>query len=38
LVEDGCTGTTKENHDAVMRLARDVFVKTKTTEELLQIL
>lgn len=38
LVEDACTGTTKENHDAVIRLARDVFLKVKSTEELLQIL
>jgi nicotinamidase-related amidase len=38
LVEDACTGTTKENHNAVIRIARDVFLKVKTTEELLQIL
>jgi nicotinamidase-related amidase len=38
LVEDACTGTTKENHDAVMRIARDVFLKTKSTKELLRIL
>ena len=38
LVEDACTGTTKENHDAVMRIARDVFLKTKSTQELLRIL
>jgi nicotinamidase-related amidase len=38
LVEDACAGTTKENHDAVTRLARDVFLKVKSTEELLQIL
>lgn len=38
LVEDACTGTTKENHDAVIRLARDVFLKVKSTEELLRIL
>jgi len=38
LVEDACAGTTKENHDAVIRLARDVFLKVKSTEELLQIL
>jgi len=38
LVEDACTGTTKENHDAVIRLARDVFLKVKSTKELLRIL
>jgi nicotinamidase-related amidase len=38
LVEDACTGTTKENHDAVIRLARDVFLKSKPTNEVLQIL
>jgi nicotinamidase-related amidase len=38
LVEDACTGTTKENHDAVVRLARDVFLKVKSTAELLRIL
>jgi len=38
LVEDACTGTTKENHDAVIRLARDVFLKVKSTTELLRIL
>jgi nicotinamidase-related amidase len=38
LVEDACTGTTKENHDAVIRLARDVFLKPKSTNEVLQIL
>jgi nicotinamidase-related amidase len=38
LVEDACTGTTKENHDAVIKLGRDVFVKVKSTEELLHIL
>jgi nicotinamidase-related amidase len=38
LVEDACTGTTKENHDAVIRIARDVFLKTKSTKELLRIL
>ncbi len=38
LVEDACTGTTKENHDAVIRLARDVFLKVKSTDELLRIL
>lgn len=38
LVEDACTGTTKENHDAVIRLARDVFLKVKPTTELLRIL
>lgn len=38
LVEDACTGTTKENHDAVIKLARDVFLKVKSTAELLQIL
>jgi nicotinamidase-related amidase len=38
LVEDACTGTTKENHDAVIRLARDVFLKTKSASELLKVL
>ena len=38
LVEDACTGTTKENHDAVIRLARDVFLKVKSTAELMRIL
>lgn len=38
LVEDACTGTTKENHDAVIRLARDVFLKVKPTAELLRIM
>jgi nicotinamidase-related amidase len=38
LVEDACTGTTKENHDAVIRLARDVFLKVKSADEVLQIL
>lgn len=38
LVEDACTGTTKENHDAVVRFARDVFLKIKSTDELLRIL
>jgi nicotinamidase-related amidase len=38
LVEDACAGTTKENHDAVIRLARDVFLKVKSTAELLRIL
>jgi len=38
LIEDACTGTTRENHDAVIRLARDVFLKVKTTAELLRIL
>jgi nicotinamidase-related amidase len=38
LVEDACTGTTKENHDAVVRLARDVFLKAKSTDEVLKCL
>jgi len=38
LVKDACTGTTKENHDAVVRLARDVFLKVKSTDEVLQTL
>lgn len=38
LVEDACTGTTKQNHDAVIRLARDTFLKIKSTSELLQTL
>jgi len=36
LVEDACTGTTKENHDAVVRFARDVFLKVRSTDELLK--
>lgn len=35
LVEDACMGTTKENHDAVIRFSRDVFLKVKSTDELL---
>lgn len=38
LVEDACMGTTKENHDAVVRLARDVFLKVKSTDEVLRTL
>jgi nicotinamidase-related amidase len=38
LVEDAGTGSTKENHDAVIRLAKDVFFKVKPTEELLRLL
>jgi nicotinamidase-related amidase len=38
LVEDACTGTTKENHDAVIRIAKDVFLKVKSTKELMRIL
>jgi nicotinamidase-related amidase len=38
LVEDACTGTTKENHDAVIRIARDAFLKVKSTAELLRVL
>jgi len=38
LAEDACTGTTKENHDAVIRLAKDVFLKVKSTSEILQTL
>jgi nicotinamidase-related amidase len=38
LVEDACAGTTKENHDAVIRIAKDVFLKVKTTQELLRTL
>ena len=38
LVEDACTGTTKENHDAVVRLAKDTFLKVKSTEQLLKML
>jgi nicotinamidase-related amidase len=38
LVEDACTGTTKENHDAVVRLSKDVFLKVKSTAELMRIL
>jgi len=38
LVEDACTGTTRENHDAVVRLAREVFLKVKSTDEVLRTL
>jgi nicotinamidase-related amidase len=38
LVKNACTGTTKENHDAVIKMARDVFLKVKSTEELMRIL
>jgi nicotinamidase-related amidase len=38
LVEDACTGTTRENHDAVIKLAKDVFFKVKSTVELLPTL
>jgi nicotinamidase-related amidase len=38
LVEDACAGTTKENHEAVIRLAKDVFLKVKSTSELLKAL
>lgn len=38
LVEDACTGTTKENHDAVVRLSKDVFLKVKSTAQLMRIL
>jgi nicotinamidase-related amidase len=38
LVEDACTGTTKENHEAVIRIAKDVFLKVKSTSELLKAL
>jgi len=38
LIEDACTGSTKENHDAVIRIAKDVFLKVKTTKELLRAL
>jgi nicotinamidase-related amidase len=38
LVEDACTGTTTENHEAFLRIAKDVFLKTKSTKELLRIL
>ena len=38
LVEDACTGTTRENHEAVVRIAKDVFLKVKTTKELLRTL
>jgi len=38
LAEDACTGTTKENHDAVVKLAKDVFLKVKSTNEILQCL
>jgi len=38
LAEDACTGTTKENHDAVVRLAKDVFLKARLTNEILRCL
>ena len=38
LVDDACAGTTKENHEAVIRLAKDVFLKVKSTSELLKAL
>jgi nicotinamidase-related amidase len=38
LVEDACTGTTKENHDAVIRIAGDTFLKVKSTADLLRVL
>ena len=38
LVEDACTGTTKGNHEAVIKIAKDTFLKTKTTPELLKAL
>ncbi|MGA3191128.1 MAG: isochorismatase family cysteine hydrolase [Candidatus Bathyarchaeia archaeon] len=38
LIEDACTGTTKENHDAVVKLAKDVFLKVKSTAELMRML
>ncbi len=38
LVDDACAGTTKENHDAEVRIVKDAFLKVKSTRELLQIL
>lgn len=38
LIDDACTGTTKENHESVIRIAKDVFLKVKSTSELLKIL
>jgi len=38
LVEDACAGTTRENHDAVIRLGGDAFFKVKSTSELLRML
>lgn len=38
LVEDACTATTKENQDAVIRITKDVFLKAKSTDELIRIL
>jgi nicotinamidase-related amidase len=38
LVEDACTGTTRDNHDAIIRIARDTFLKVKSTEELMRTL
>jgi nicotinamidase-related amidase len=38
LVEDACTATTKENQDAVIRMTKDLFLKAKSTDELMRIL
>jgi nicotinamidase-related amidase len=38
LVSDACAGTTPENHEAVLRISSDVFLKVKSTEELLGML
>ncbi len=38
LVEDACTATTKENQDAIIRITKDVFLKAKSTDELMRIL
>ena len=38
LAEDACSGMTKENHEAVVRIAKDVFLKVKSTNEILQYL
>jgi len=38
LVSDASTATTQENHEAVIKIAKDVFLKVKSTSELLKIL
>ena len=38
LVSDACAGTTPENHQAVLRISKDVFMKVKPTHEVLRIL
>lgn len=38
LVSDACAATTPENHEAILRISKDVFLKVKSTEELLKVL